>query len=195
MDMFDLYPINYNDEKAEFFILDEIAKKLLKKKRKKNLLKEENIENLNLPTTKSVQENKEDLNLPTSNSMKKNKEYLNPPIIEENKSRDVEELVKDLTEMQSIKEIKILKKLILKYLPICKNMIDEFNVTMKKILVILDWKDNDILIPINFIDGIIDNINLDNSTLEELNEIINKILAVIRILIENYLILDNKFLH
>ena len=34
-----------------------------------------------------------------------------------------------------------------------------------------------------------------NSTLEELNEIINKILAILRVLIENYLILDKKFLH
>ncbi len=193
--MFDLYPINNNDDKNEFFILDEIAKKLLKKKRKKKLLKEENKEYLDSRISNRVQENKDYLDYGILKSVQENKEYLNPPIIEEKKSRDVEELVKDLTEMQSIKDIKILKKLILKYLPICKNMIDEFNVTMKKILVILDWKDNDILIPTNFIDGSINSINLDNSTLEELNEIINNILAILRVLIENYLILDKKFLH
>ncbi len=167
MDIFDLYPINNNDyEREEFIILEEIIKKLLKKKReKKKSLKEDNSENFNY--------------------LKKIKDT----------PKNIEEVVSNLIDMKSIKDIEILKELILKYLPICKKMIDEFNDSMKQLQQLLNFNVSDILINTTFIDNSVTKITFKNSTLKELHSIINKILIILRILIENYLILDKKFLH
>jgi hypothetical protein len=170
MDIFDLYPVNNYDnenenenEKKEFIILEEIIKKLLKRKRMEKLIKENYNENL--------------------------------PLKIKDKPKHVEEVISNLIDMKSIKDVEILKDLVLKYLPICKNMIDEFNDSMKQLQNLLNFDVSDILIQTTFIDNSVTKITFKNSTLQELYEIINKILIILRILIENYLILDKKFLH
>jgi hypothetical protein len=172
MDVFDLYPVNDNEnenenEKKEFIILEEIIKELLKKKRKRK--------------EKSIKED--------------NNENLNSSQIIKDKPKHVEEVIGNLIEMKGIKDVEVLKDLVLKYLPICKNMIDEFNDSMKQLQKFLNFDVSDILIHTAFIDSSVTKITFKNSTLQELYEIINKILIILRILIENYLILDKKFLH
>lgn len=168
MDIFDLYPVNDNDnEKKEFIVLEEIIKELLKKKRKRKekSIKEDNNKNLNSSHIIKV--------IP----------------------KHIEGVISNLIDMQSIKDVEVLKDIVLKYLPICKNMIDEFNDSMKQLQKFLNFDVSDIFIPTKFIDSSVTKITFKNSTLQELYEIINKILVILRILIENYLILDKKFLH
>jgi hypothetical protein len=187
MDIFDLYPINYDDnDKNEFFILDELIKKLLKKKKKKLSIKKDHEENINLTTPIATSE-------PIPSSLpklviKKKKE-------KKPKKQHIEEIIINLEKMKNMDKdnIIILRKLILKYLPICKDEIEAFNEIILQSQQFLSLNVTDVLIQTNFIDSYTEEI-LNKTNFIELHAIVCKMLEILHILVDYYLILNNEFL-
>jgi hypothetical protein len=181
MDIFDLYPIHNDDnDKREFFILDALIKKLLKKKKKKLSLKKDNEEYINIPTP---------LLSPKLEIIKKEKKPKKP------KKQHMEEIIINLEKMKNMDrdDVIILRKLILKYLPICKDEIEAFNEIILQSQQFLSLNVNDVLIQSNFIDNYTEEI-LNKTNFMELHKIVCKMLEILHILVDYYLILNNEFL-
>lgn len=178
MDIFNLYPINDDDhDKNEFFILDELIKKLLKRKKKKLSIKKYNEEYINLPTP---------LSLPKLEINKKEKKL---------PKQHIEEIIINLKKMKNMDKDNtiILRKLILKYLPICKDEIEAFNEIILQSQQFLSLNVTDVLIQTNFIDSYTEEI-LNKTNFIELHAIVCKMLEILHILVDYYLILNNEFL-
>jgi hypothetical protein len=163
MDIFDLYPI---DDKNEFLLLNEFQKKLLKKKRKK-FLQNENIK-------------------------------FSPPIdtnIENPKNENIDEIINNLEKIKNLDEndIELLRKLILKYLPLCKKEINIFNEILLQLKEFLSVDIEDVLIETNFIDNNTEEI-IKKINFLGLKNIVNKLLEILYILVDYYMILNNKLL-
>jgi hypothetical protein len=185
MDIFDLYPINNDDsDKKEFFILDELIKKLLKKKKKKLSIKKDHEEYINL-TTPIVTSEPISLSLPKLGKKK----------VKKPKKQHIEEIIINLEKMKKMDKdnIIILRKLILKYLPICKDEIEAFNEIILQSQQFLSLNVTDVLIQTNFIDSYTEEI-LNKTNFIELNAIVCKMLEILHILVDYYLILNNEFL-
>ena len=86
-----------------------------------------------------------------------------------------------------------LRKLILKYLPICKDEIEAFNEIILQSQQFLSLNVTDVLIQTNFIDSYTEEI-LNKTNFIELNAIVCKMLEILHILVDYYLILNNEFL-
>ena len=166
MNVFDLYPVNDNDDKREFLILDRLIKKLLKKKKKK-LLKDENI-NLSTPINKNI---------------------------EKPKRENIEEIINNLEKIKNLdkNDIEKLRKLILKYLPLCKQEINIFNEIILQSKQFLSFDIDDVLIETKFIDNNTEEI-INKTNFIELNNIVNKMLEILYILVDYYMILNDQVL-
>ena len=182
MDIFDLYPINNDDsDKNEFFIFDELIKKLLKKKKKKLFIKKDHEEYINLP-----------IPLPTllsSTKLEIKKKEKKPT------KQHIEEIIINLKKMKNMDKDNtiILRILILKYLPICMDEIEAFNEIILQSQQFLSLNVTDVLIQTNFIDSYTEEI-LNKTNFIELNAIVCKMLEILHILVDYYLILNNEFL-